>query len=136
MAPAKTDPPTPPDPAPQLAELSLAEGVIREYQRHGYRLEGVYLKFAGMRRPIRCPVAPTGLHAADDEDLTPTERKIMDVLRASPVPMIRKNVAKAMNRKSALGKFATYFQKLVALGHVVRRGQEYTDDASKFTDAD
>ena len=77
-----------------------------------------------IRRPQTTPGA----------ELTPGMARILDALKASPVPLNRKQVAGTLGLKSTGGAFATDFGSLVESGLVHARAGEYADDASKFVD--
>ena len=67
-----------------------------------------------------------------DTRLTPTERKIMDVLAKSPEPMTRLAVAFACNRENSNGSFGTMIRRLMQSQLIYTNGDMITDDPSKF----
>jgi hypothetical protein len=64
--------------------------------------------------------------------LTPTQRRIVQVLRVSPMPLTRKAVANRLGRSDATGKTGTDIRELVHLGYIFEAGGELTDDITKL----
>lgn len=79
------------------------------------------------------------LSFADPEDdepeeiaMTPTQQRIVQVLRSSPKPMKRLSVAKAIGRDGIGGKFSNYVNDLVSRGVIQEYAGELADVAEKF----
>lgn len=71
---------------------------------------------------------------SDDGNGLPVEfRRIIRVLRDSPVPLTRTQVAHRLGLVSEKGRFASDFKAVCDGGHATRRGSEYADDPAKFS---
>jgi tRNA A37 threonylcarbamoyladenosine dehydratase len=53
-----------------------------------------------------------------EPSLTPTQRRILDVLRASPVPLTRKQLTARLRYANAQGRFGVEVSRLVRSGSV------------------
>jgi hypothetical protein len=97
----------------------------------GEPLIEVVLRWAGgeMKATLRPPPDDTETESADSLGI-----KIMTALRASPVALTRKQLAKAMGRKSIGGRFSPVVSALVETSQILERERLLTDDASKFPD--
>ena len=60
--------------------------------------------------------------------------RILAKLKASPYAMTRKQLALAMGRQNAKGRFSQVVSALVETGEILEEDGELTDDASKFSD--
>lgn len=78
----------------------------------------------------RCaPVAATS-----PPELKPQQRRIVETLRASPVPMKRGAVARAMGLKDERGGFGVNVSSLLDTGIIFERDGMIADDETKFDD--
>lgn len=76
---------------------------------------------------------PTGdLPVEPEEHLNRSQERILKILRASPVPMTRQSLARAMGRESIGGKFSGDVRLLVSLGLICDYNGELSDTPSKF----
>lgn len=98
---------------------------------HGVGVESVLLRLTDGRR-VRFDL-PTAAEAAGDADLSPTQQRILAVLRASPVPMKRSAVASKLHRKGGVrGKLGEDFRFLLRNDKIFEGGSGVTDDPSKL----
>ena len=67
--------------------------------------------------------------------MTPTQQRIVQVLRNSEKPMKRASVAKAIGRDGIGGKFSSYVNDLVSRGIIHEYAGELADLTEKFTEA-
>lgn len=67
-------------------------------------------------------------------ELKPQQRRIVDTLRASTVPMKRGAVARAMGLKDERGSFGVNVSTLLDTGMIFERDGKIADDESKFDD--
>ena len=70
---------------------------------------------------------------ADDADLSEPQKRIMRVLRASPVPLTRKELSKRLRLANEKGRFAVDVADLVGEGKLIETGGKVSDDAAKFS---
>ena len=83
----------------------------------------------GRKQKLEPPIDPA---AVVDVVLTPLQRRIVDVLRASPKGMKRVSVAVRLGLTDARGKFGQQFARLVQVGRVCQLGEYYADDPAKL----
>jgi hypothetical protein len=75
--------------------------------------------------PSRQPVMP----------LTPTQKKILVILRDDPRPMTHHAIAMRLGRQDATGKLGKQIRDLLAREMIFSDGDEVTNDTSKFSTA-
>lgn len=70
----------------------------------------------------------------DDTELTPTQERILEILRASTKPLTRQEVANRFDppRASTGGNFTQYIRDLMSRGLVVEHERELSDAVGKF----
>lgn len=80
--------------------------------------------------------APVNGESEDDDDgeLTPTQQRVLEILRASEKPLTRQEVANRFDppRSSTGGKFTQYIRDLMSRGLVVEHERELSDAVGKF----
>ena len=69
-----------------------------------------------------------------EQQLTPLQRRIVDALAASAVPLKRLALAKLLGRNDVHGSFGQSVAQLVKSGVIYSRDGKVADDESKFSD--
>lgn len=105
--------------------------------RFGRVVARVVLVYADGRR-VSCDL-PDPTRAADTDDgsdLTPTQQRVMRVVKDSPTPLTRKAVAKSLGQSKATGRVGNAIRELLDDGRLFESGGVVTDDMSKFDDGE
>lgn len=68
----------------------------------------------------------------EENELTPTQVKILEVVAKEQKPMTRRAIANRMKRRAIGGKFGQYVTDLISRGLLFELGGELADDSSKF----
>ena len=96
----------------------------------GRGVQRVTLIFDGGETTLELPDSDGGELTASQAPST--RRRIVEVLRSSPVPLSRKQLAGHLKLKSARGRFAQEVSGLVETSQIHEDEGMLTDDASKF----
>jgi hypothetical protein len=91
--------------------------------------EIVIITVSGRRQRLQLPTPPDKTAGG----LSRSKRKIMDVLRASPVPLTRLAVAHRCGLEDATGRFGSNVRELMGSGLIYSNGEDVTDDPGKFS---
>lgn len=128
----------PAKPARTLAEQVQAIAAAVQTLYPGLPVTAVYFDVEGLPKMPRFPLATEeAVIAADNPEarLKPRQRKMLAVLRSSPIPLTQKAVALRVTTKgrpTTRGSFGEEFRELVFLGFVKQQHDLYTDDETKW----
>lgn len=78
---------------------------------------------------------PSPTLATSERTLVGAQLKMISVLSRSPLPLSRKQLAKAMNRQSAEGKFGVQVNDLLSRNLIIERNGMLTDVVDKYENA-
>lgn len=82
-------------------------------------------------RKMRIDLPEAATDEPEEISMTPTQRRIVEILKASPVWLTRRGIANAMDRESIGGKFAGYVADLISRGLIFEHDSDLTDDKNK-----
>lgn len=99
--------------------------------RFGCAVARIVLVFHDGRK-VSMDLPPIEADEPEEIAMTPTQQRIVQVLRSSPKPMKRLSVAKAIGRDGIGGKFSNYVNDLVSRGVIQEYAGELVDVAEKF----
>ncbi len=113
---------------------------------HGLEVAGRPVDRIKVRVPgIGWTVVSLPLDPADDDgefeevelELTKTQRTILEILQASPVPLTRRGIANKFKpvRESITGNFGRYIRDMIVRGLIFEHDGDLSDSVAKFKTA-
>lgn len=119
--------------ATETETLDLSGLLLSGATYHGRAVTEIVIRWDGGE--LRATLTPPD--DAESENGSDTrQRRIVEALRASPVALSRKQLAKILRLKTVGGRFSQDVSRLVGNAEIVERNHLLTDDATKFPNDD